>query len=165
MRNRKPWKKLIKKFVDTFSSQEIRCNMGEKIDELEGHTRIPDAVGKDIFRVTKEKKALLDAVHKLHEADPNLGVKPLLAKLREKQLDLGAGKKEVQEALEAAKAKEKKKQEADEKKKEREDRRQEREHEREEIRQECKEFLMAHAKRVAEEGGPTQNASTADWND
>ena len=43
---------------------------------------------------------------------------------------------------------------------EREDSRQEREHEREEIRQECKELLMAHAKRVAEQGGPTQTGTT-----
>ena len=40
----------------------------------------------------------------LHVADPDLGVKPLLAKLREQQPDLGAGNKEVREALKAVKA-------------------------------------------------------------
>ena len=37
-------------------------------------------------------------------ADPDLGVKPLLARLREQQPDLGAGNKEVREALKALKA-------------------------------------------------------------
>ena len=41
----------------------------------------------------------MEAVRGLHVADPDLGVKPLLAKLREKQPDLGAGNKEVREAL------------------------------------------------------------------
>ena len=40
-------------------------------------------------------EALLEAVRGLHVADPDLGVKPLLAKLREQQPDLGAGNKEV----------------------------------------------------------------------
>ena len=35
--------------------------------------------------------ALLEAVRGLHVADPDLGVKPLLAKLREQQPGLGAG--------------------------------------------------------------------------
>eukprot|EP00964_Phaeocystis_antarctica_P000855 scaffold470_cov71-Phaeocystis_antarctica.AAC.2 len=48
--------------------------------------------------------ALLEAVRGLHLADPNLGPKPLLAKLREQQPDLGAGTKEVREALAAVKA-------------------------------------------------------------
>ena len=48
--------------------------------------------------------ALLEAVRGLHVADPDLGVKPLLAKLREQQPDLGAGNKEVREALKALKA-------------------------------------------------------------
>ena len=47
--------------------------------------------------------ALLEAVRGLHVADPDLGVKPLLAKLREQQPDLGAGNKEVREALIALK--------------------------------------------------------------
>ena len=47
--------------------------------------------------------ALLEAVRGLHVADPDLGVKPLLAKLREQQLDLGAGTREVREALMALK--------------------------------------------------------------
>ena len=49
-------------------------------------------------------EALLEAVRGLHVADPDLGVKPLLAKLREQQPDLGAGNKEVREALIAVKA-------------------------------------------------------------
>ena len=49
-------------------------------------------------------EALLQAVRGLHVADPDLGVKPLLAKLREQQPDLAAGNKEVREALIAVKA-------------------------------------------------------------
>ena len=48
--------------------------------------------------------ALLEAVRGLWLADPELGPKPLLAKLREQQPDLGAGNKEVREALTALKA-------------------------------------------------------------
>ena len=47
---------------------------------------------------------LLEAVRGLRLADPELGPKPLLAKLREQQPDLGAGNKEVREALLALKA-------------------------------------------------------------
>ena len=47
---------------------------------------------------------LLEAVRALQVADPDLGQKPLLAKLREQQPDLGAGAKEVREALTALKA-------------------------------------------------------------
>ena len=47
---------------------------------------------------------LLEAVRGLWLADPELGPKPLLAKLREQQPDLGAGNKEVREALAALKA-------------------------------------------------------------
>ena len=38
-------------------------------------------------------QALVDAVRGLHVADPDLGLKPLLAKLREQQPDLAAGNK------------------------------------------------------------------------
>jgi tetratricopeptide (TPR) repeat protein len=48
--------------------------------------------------------ALLEAVRGLWLAHPELGPKPLLAKLREQQPDLGAGNKEVREALAALKA-------------------------------------------------------------
>ena len=48
--------------------------------------------------------ALLEAVRGLHLADPDLGPKPLLAKLREQQSDLGVGNKENREALTAVKA-------------------------------------------------------------
>jgi tetratricopeptide (TPR) repeat protein len=48
--------------------------------------------------------ALLEAVRGLRLAHPELGPKPLLAKLREQQPDLGAGNKEVREALAALKA-------------------------------------------------------------
>ena len=47
---------------------------------------------------------LLLAVRGLHLANPELGPKPLLAKLREQQPDLAAGNKEVREALAALKA-------------------------------------------------------------
>ena len=47
---------------------------------------------------------LLEAVRGLRLADPELGPKPLLAKLREQRPDLGAGNKEVREALLALKA-------------------------------------------------------------
>ena len=47
---------------------------------------------------------LLEAVRGLWLADPNLGPKPLLAKLREQQPDLRAGKREVIEAMLALKA-------------------------------------------------------------
>ena len=48
--------------------------------------------------------ALLEAVRGLRVADPDLGFKPLLAKLRARQPDLGAATKEVREALKALKA-------------------------------------------------------------
>ena len=47
---------------------------------------------------------LLEAVRGLWLADPELGTKPLLARLREQQPDLEAGNKEVREALTALKA-------------------------------------------------------------
>eukprot|EP00964_Phaeocystis_antarctica_P121359 scaffold85026_cov50-Phaeocystis_antarctica.AAC.3 len=47
---------------------------------------------------------LLEAVRGLWLTDPELGPKPLLAKLREQQPDLGAGNKEVREALATLKA-------------------------------------------------------------
>mmetsp|Transcript_36012 Transcript_36012/g.84981 ORF Transcript_36012/g.84981 Transcript_36012/m.84981 type:complete len:83 (+) Transcript_36012:107-355(+) len=43
--------------------------------------------------------ALLEAVRGLRVAEPDLGFKPLLAKLRAQQPDLGAATKEVREAL------------------------------------------------------------------
>jgi tetratricopeptide (TPR) repeat protein len=55
---------------------------------------------------------LLEAVRGLHLAHPELGPKPLLAKLREQQPDLAAGNKEVREALAALKAEESKAPEA-----------------------------------------------------
>jgi tetratricopeptide (TPR) repeat protein len=47
---------------------------------------------------------LLEAVRRLWLAHPELGPKPLLAKLREQHPDLGGGNKEVREALTALKA-------------------------------------------------------------
>jgi len=55
---------------------------------------------------------LLEAVRGLHLAHPELGPKPLLAKLRAQQPDLAAGNKEVREALAALKAEESKATEA-----------------------------------------------------
>ena len=49
-------------------------------------------------------EALLEAVRGLRVADPDLGVKPLVAKLQEQQPDLAAGTREVREALKALKA-------------------------------------------------------------
>ena len=43
--------------------------------------------------------ALLEAVRGLRVAEPDLGLKPLLAKLREQRPELGAATKEVREAL------------------------------------------------------------------
>jgi tetratricopeptide (TPR) repeat protein len=48
--------------------------------------------------------ALLEAVRELRVAEPDFGVKPLLAKLREQQPELGAATKEVREALADAEA-------------------------------------------------------------
>ena len=48
--------------------------------------------------------ALLEAVRALRVADPDLGFKPLLAKLQEQQPDLGAATKEVRKALAVLKA-------------------------------------------------------------
>ena len=48
--------------------------------------------------------ALLEAVRGLRVADPELGFKPLLAKLRQQQPDLGAATKEVREVLKALQA-------------------------------------------------------------
>ena len=52
--------------------------------------------------------SLLEAVRGLHLAHPELGPKPLLAKLRQQQPDLAVGNKEVREALAALKAEESK---------------------------------------------------------
>ena len=48
--------------------------------------------------------ALLEAVRGLRVAEPDLGFKPLLAKLQEQQPDLGAATKEVRVTLTALKA-------------------------------------------------------------
>ena len=45
--------------------------------------------------------ALLEAVRGLRVAEPDLGFKPLLAKLQQQQPDLGAATKELREALAA----------------------------------------------------------------
>ena len=57
-----------------------------------------------VARAPRMADSLLEAVRGLWLADPELGPKPLLAKLREQQPDLGAGNKEVREALSALKA-------------------------------------------------------------
>ena len=48
--------------------------------------------------------ALLETVRGLRVTEPDLGFKPLLAKLRAQQPDLGAATKEVREALNALEA-------------------------------------------------------------
>ena len=59
---------------------------------------------QDTVATMCEPHALLEAVRALRVAYPDLGVKRLLAKLREQQPDLGAGTREVREALTALKA-------------------------------------------------------------
>ena len=48
--------------------------------------------------------AVLEAVRGVQVANPGLGLKPLLARLRKQQPDLEAGTREVREALTALKA-------------------------------------------------------------
>ena len=60
-------------------------------------TASPDAA------TTASPEALLEAVRVLHVAEPELGLKPLLAKLREQQPGLAVGTKEVRKALAALK--------------------------------------------------------------
>ena len=99
---RKPWKKLINKFVSAVFSKPILYKMNERIDDLEGHKRRADAMGKDIFQFNGLQEAVREL---LEDVDPNLGVKQLLAELRAEQLlPLGAGNKAVRETLKAAKA-------------------------------------------------------------
>ena len=52
-------------------------------------------------------EGVLEAVRALRVAEPDLGLKPLLAKLREQQPDLGADTKEVRKALTALKTEKK----------------------------------------------------------
>jgi len=64
---------------------------------------ITPALSQDTVTTMCEPHALLEAVRALRVAYPDLGVKRLLAKLREQQPDLGAGTREVREALTALK--------------------------------------------------------------
>ena len=59
---------------------------------------------EDLTRPRGPAKDILEAVRGLRVTDPDLGFKPLLAKLREQQPDLGAATKEVREALTVLKA-------------------------------------------------------------
>ena len=68
------------------------------------HPDITPALSQDTVTTMCEPHALLEAVRALRVAYPDLGVKRLLAKLREQQPDLGAGTREVREALTALKA-------------------------------------------------------------
>ena len=65
---------------------------------------ITPALSQDTVTTMCEPHALLEAVRALRVAYPDLGVKRLLAKLREQQPGLGAGTREVREALTALKA-------------------------------------------------------------
>ena len=49
----------------------------------------------------RDDAAVIEAVNVIRVANPSFGVRPLLAKLREQQPELGAGRKEVREALRA----------------------------------------------------------------
>ena len=62
---------------------------------------LPPHVPRDSDDGRMADDGLLEAVRGLHLAHPELGTKPLLAKLREQQPDLAAGNKEVREALAA----------------------------------------------------------------
>ena len=55
--------------------------------------------GGDVNGGAEMDDALLEAVRGLRVAEPDLGFKPLLAKLRAQQPDLGAATKEVRRAL------------------------------------------------------------------
>ena len=57
-----------------------------------GHRGVSGGVEHRCGRISS---ALVEAVRDLRVADPVLGFKPLLAKLREQQPDLGAATKEV----------------------------------------------------------------------
>ena len=61
-------------------------------------------VGVALLGLGRMADGLLEAVRGLWLADPDLGPKPLVARLREQQPDLGAGNKEVREALTVLKA-------------------------------------------------------------
>ena len=81
-------------------------------------SRSQAATGRDLCRVSRARsvrrvgdrprirmsEALLEAVRGLRVADSDLGFKPLLAKLRAQQPELGAATKEVREAVNALKA-------------------------------------------------------------
>ena len=84
---------------------------------LEGETETPaasvsSAISRSAVRLLNSARKSAKCLPKLWVAlsqaslmaDPELGPKPLLAKLREQQPDLGAGNKEVREALTALKA-------------------------------------------------------------
>ena len=66
--------------------------------------RCPAFSSQNLAACGRMADGLLEAVRGLWLADPDLGPKPLLAKLREQQPDLGAGNKEVREALTTLKA-------------------------------------------------------------
>jgi hypothetical protein len=56
----------------------------------------------DVVTLTPgDAAAVIEAVNLLRVANPSFGVRPLLAKLREQQPELGASRKEVREALRA----------------------------------------------------------------
>eukprot|EP00964_Phaeocystis_antarctica_P153675 scaffold122034_cov51-Phaeocystis_antarctica.AAC.4 len=66
--------------------------------------QLPRARPRSRTHESAMSEALLEAVRGLRMTEPDLGFKPLLAKLREHQPDLGAATKEVRVALAALKA-------------------------------------------------------------
>ena len=84
-------------FLPKLSCRQL-LSAGSALSKLEA------AVWVALLATRRMASGLLEAVRGLRLADPELGPKPLLAKLREQQPDLGAGNKEVREALLALKA-------------------------------------------------------------
>eukprot|EP00964_Phaeocystis_antarctica_P152311 scaffold120132_cov48-Phaeocystis_antarctica.AAC.2 len=74
-----------------------------KVDKLSPSASPEHFVPRAVARSWAMSEDLLEAVRGLRVADPGLGFKPLLAKLREQQPDLGAATKEVREALKTLK--------------------------------------------------------------
>ena len=66
-----------------------------EVSEAATASSSPRGGGRGDDRGTEMSEALLEAVRGLRVAEPDLGFKPLLAKLREQQPDLGAATKEV----------------------------------------------------------------------
>ena len=90
-------------------SKETRGSCGVRVQRKNVNSSVCffpklEAGGGRALATSRMADGLLEAVRGLWLAGPELGPKPLLAKLREQQPDLAAGNKEVREALTALKA-------------------------------------------------------------